>query len=619
MADIFLKCPECSKHLVVGEKGVGKSFACPECGNAVSVSEPDLRFQCPSCKWNFLSTDEFRDETFDCPNCDQAVVVPLGEESGALVEDGNATPEIEASGPRCPECGASNPQGTQFCMKCGKPMSEDSMPTPAADSASGISRSCPNCKKSIPSEAVICVNCGTDLSSGKRLSTDIPEQEGVVNEAVGRTSHRNSVGAKLLLSLVSVVVIVCLGVGIASWHGRSKKKSLARASQEWDNTLRRQEKESAEGLQILPSSIKGSIRIVFKGMDLPLKQVPVYLIPMTDEFKSQYDRLAAQALPLLTARSRTSEYSSDWTALTERLIEIEKRRVITFRKFTDRTVYADNNGMFAFFDLKAGAYLVLVEGTVGDRMTIWSSQVDLETDETVSLDFGESSVGATERVYAHAAVSSRESQVTTTKPLTDYDELCDRANALYKAGHHDEAVVLFRQGATAGHALSQFNLGVSFLQGRGWVDEDPERAVYWFKESARQGLAEAENALGFCYEDGYGVTKDLTRAAYWYDLAARQGHQKAMQNLATLRTQAQAQQQAARRQYISRRYPRFVGVYKTTQQAALVADNMNARQTYSLEATRESLMGGGAYEGSRVGQYRVTYDRTLNGFVVYQQ
>jgi len=51
---------------------------------------------------------------------------------------------------------------------------------------------------------------------------------------------------------------------------------------------------------------------------------------------------------------------------------------------------------------------------------------------------------------------------------------------------------------------------------------------------AERGDADAQYMLGFLYERGEGVARDLTRAYAWYILAARQGDAFAAQALAAL-------------------------------------------------------------------------------------
>ena len=53
----------------------------------------------------------------------------------------------------------------------------------------------------------------------------------------------------------------------------------------------------------------------------------------------------------------------------------------------------------------------------------------------------------------------------------------------------------------------------------------------WFRRAAVQGYANAQRDLGFCYENGQGVSKDAKEAVSWYRKAANQGYADAQCNL----------------------------------------------------------------------------------------
>ncbi len=46
----------------------------------------------------------------------------------------------------------------------------------------------------------------------------------------------------------------------------------------------------------------------------------------------------------------------------------------------------------------------------------------------------------------------------------------------------------------------------------------------WFKRAAIQNDADAQNALGLCYQEGHGVQQDRARAFYFLMEAAKQSH-----------------------------------------------------------------------------------------------
>lgn len=63
---------------------------------------------------------------------------------------------------------------------------------------------------------------------------------------------------------------------------------------------------------------------------------------------------------------------------------------------------------------------------------------------------------------------------------------------------------------------------------------DYAKAANWFRESAIQGVPNAQYNLGVLYERGLGVPQDDTRALLWYHSAAEQGHPLAQYNLGVL-------------------------------------------------------------------------------------
>lgn len=92
-------------------------------------------------------------------------------------------------------------------------------------------------------------------------------------------------------------------------------------------------------------------------------------------------------------------------------------------------------------------------------------------------------------------------------------------------------VRLIMEGAEVGIVESQYNLGVSYEQGDG-IDQDYEKAVYWYKKAADQGYAKAQYNLGVCLFNGYGTAADHKEAARLFLLSAEQGDMYAQFNIA---------------------------------------------------------------------------------------
>ena len=73
--------------------------------------------------------------------------------------------------------------------------------------------------------------------------------------------------------------------------------------------------------------------------------------------------------------------------------------------------------------------------------------------------------------------------------------------------------------AQSGDARAQNNLGYCYENGLG-VTKDYNEAVKWYRKAAEQGNAYGQYNLGLCYENGDGVSKDINQAVKWYRKAA---------------------------------------------------------------------------------------------------
>lgn len=83
--------------------------------------------------------------------------------------------------------------------------------------------------------------------------------------------------------------------------------------------------------------------------------------------------------------------------------------------------------------------------------------------------------------------------------------------------------------ADSGDAKAQYLLGEWFYE-QNQRDCFKEEAVAWFRKSATQGNPDAQYCLARCYENGYGVERDIDAAITWYERAAPT-HKKANERL----------------------------------------------------------------------------------------
>ena len=56
------------------------------------------------------------------------------------------------------------------------------------------------------------------------------------------------------------------------------------------------------------------------------------------------------------------------------------------------------------------------------------------------------------------------------------------------------------------------------------METDDKAAVEWFQKAADQEYPRAMMLLGECYENGYGIEKDVTKAVELYTKAHEAGH-----------------------------------------------------------------------------------------------
>ncbi len=90
-----------------------------------------------------------------------------------------------------------------------------------------------------------------------------------------------------------------------------------------------------------------------------------------------------------------------------------------------------------------------------------------------------------------------------------------------------------REAAALGDATAQFVIATRYLNGEK-VEQNFEKAAFWYGKAAAQGSAPAQYRLATMYERGRGVAKDLKAALGWYERAASLGNVKSMHNAAVL-------------------------------------------------------------------------------------
>lgn len=98
---------------------------------------------------------------------------------------------------------------------------------------------------------------------------------------------------------------------------------------------------------------------------------------------------------------------------------------------------------------------------------------------------------------------------------------------------YENAAKWYREAAELGHALSQYSLGLFYLEGKG-VEKNTILAFEWMKKAAEQGVVKAEAMLGAMYAKGVGVAKNKSQALSWLTKAAAHGDNEASEILVQL-------------------------------------------------------------------------------------
>jgi hypothetical protein len=87
------------------------------------------------------------------------------------------------------------------------------------------------------------------------------------------------------------------------------------------------------------------------------------------------------------------------------------------------------------------------------------------------------------------------------------------------AQDYQAALAVWNQQAAHGNAEAENSLGDCYANGWG-VTKDPAEAVKWYSKAADQNDDDAQSNIAGMYESGAGLKQDLVQAYKWYSLAA---------------------------------------------------------------------------------------------------
>ncbi len=92
--------------------------------------------------------------------------------------------------------------------------------------------------------------------------------------------------------------------------------------------------------------------------------------------------------------------------------------------------------------------------------------------------------------------------------------------------------------AKAGDPKAQYKLGYDYYLGLHGFAKDYAQAAVWWKKSADQGFASAQNNLGVLYNNGKGVPQSYSEAYFWQNLAAARANPPVQEQFAKNRDES---------------------------------------------------------------------------------
>jgi TPR repeat protein len=108
--------------------------------------------------------------------------------------------------------------------------------------------------------------------------------------------------------------------------------------------------------------------------------------------------------------------------------------------------------------------------------------------------------------------------------------LMEQGGRLYRAKNYAEAVPVFLEAAKLGNAAAQLQVGWHYEFGKG-VRRNLKEAARWYLAAAEQGDALAQCNLATMYETGNGIGENWMEAAHWYLQAAKQNDVRGLYNM----------------------------------------------------------------------------------------
>ncbi|SUC29528.1 Beta-lactamase hcpA precursor [Providencia rettgeri] len=152
-------------------------------------------------------------------------------------------------------------------------------------------------------------------------------------------------------------------------------------------------------------------------------------------------------------------------------------------------------------------------------------------DEEAMVDIGLAYMDGTEFLAANEQEAYRWFKKVADRDNTDGDYYLGML--LHNQEKYQQAEQWYRRGAEKGDAYCQYAMGYLYEHGIG-VERNLKQAKAWYTEAAEQEHANAQFAMGLFYHDGLGGDTDYQKAREWYERSAGNNIAAAVNNLAVM-------------------------------------------------------------------------------------
>lgn len=160
------------------------------------------------------------------------------------------------------------------------------------------------------------------------------------------------------------------------------------------------------------------------------------------------------------------------------------------------------------------------------------------------------------RMWANWRVYSARPDIVDETEVQKAEDYYNNAEMLWEKGERDKAVELYEKAGLYGHPLAYKHLGYIYENGTDGLTPNIHKALQYYKLGAEDGYGDctfaiglinrdgrkglkpnlkeaykwirkatlletcnASNALGECFENGWGCELNLRKALYWYDVS----------------------------------------------------------------------------------------------------